>query len=282
MVHCSYYGEEGGQLGTEKAKVRYAAAHLEGAAADWWLASMEGKVNTLGEFVTAVNGRFRSTVDADVAAEKLYRAKQQQGQSVALYAGSVQQLLLRIPDMAGSDRVRLFARGLLPHLAQKVREMRPATLEQAVELAIRYEGSFGIIPGVQGKGVGAGAGSQMKINTLTWEATGERGEGEDAQDQVGIMGQKQVEQILAAVQKLQIKNQAGRQTAPAAGSGWGRQDSCFRCGVRGHRATNCSFSENVCYNCKEKGHMKGQCTKPRKGQGGQQGGIPGGAGSGNG
>jgi hypothetical protein len=152
MVHCSYYGSKGGALETEQEKVSYAAAHLEGAAADWWLAIMDGKVRTMQEFVGAVNGRFRSSVDADMAAEKLFRLKQQQGQPVANYAGVVHQLLLRLPDMAVSDRIRQFTRGLLPHLAQKVREMQPDTLEKATELAIRYEGSFGLPGGQTGLG----------------------------------------------------------------------------------------------------------------------------------
>lgn len=276
MVHCSYYGGKGRPLEDEEEKVRYAAAHLEGAAADWWFAIMEGKVKTMQEFVAAVNGRFRSAVDADVAAEKLYRMKQQQGQSVARYAGLVQQLLLRIPDMAVSDRVRLFARGLLPHLAQKVREMRPSTLEQAVELAIRYEGSFDVTPG--GKGKGAGGGGETRLNALTLEAEGDD-ESEEQQRPADV--EQKMELILAAVQKLQQPRRQSQAGQPPVAQGR-MQVSCFRCGDRGHRATDCSFTEDVCYNCREKGHRKAQCTKPRRGRGGQQGGVPGGAGTGNG
>ena len=54
-------------------------AHLTGAAADWWYSTARGTVKTLEEFVVAVNGRFKSAVDADVAAEKLNQLKQAVG-----------------------------------------------------------------------------------------------------------------------------------------------------------------------------------------------------------
>lgn len=64
MVHCSYYGGKGRPLEEEQEKVNYAAAHLEGAAADWWFAVVKGTVATIEEFVKAVNDRFRSVVEA--------------------------------------------------------------------------------------------------------------------------------------------------------------------------------------------------------------------------
>ena len=150
ITHCNYY-KLAGRLVTTEQQLVYASAHLKGAAADWWYSTAMGTVKTLEEFVVAVNGRFKSAVDADVAAERLNQLKQAVGQPVAQYVGKVQQLLLRIPDMSMADRIRAFARGLLPHLAQKIREMRPATFEAACELAIRYEGSFEVPGAVAGK-----------------------------------------------------------------------------------------------------------------------------------
>jgi hypothetical protein len=263
MVHCSYYGSTGGSLEKEKDKVVYAAAHLEGAAADWWFSVMDGKVSTMQQFMEAVNGRFRSSVDADVAAEKLYRLKQTQGQPVAMYAGVVHQLLLRLPDMAMSDRVRQFARGLLPHLAQRVREMRPDTLEKATELAIRYEGSFGL-PGEQTKG-GAGGAGAARINTVTLGEE-EKGPGGDEGKEGRV---RQLELQLAAVQQWQ-KQQHGRPGGAVRPNSTPRSEGgrgyCYRCGEPGHVATKCSFTENVCYNCKEKGHTKWTCPKPPTGR----------------
>jgi Ty3 transposon capsid-like protein/Zinc knuckle len=270
MVHCSYYGRRGGALEEEQAKVDYAAAHLEGAAADWWFTAM-GKVTTMQQFIEAVNGRFRSAIDADVAAEKLYRLRQQKGQTVAQYAGLVHQLMLRIPDMAMSDRIRQFTRGLLPHLAQKVREVQPDTLESATELAIRYEGSFGV-PG------GESGGGKAGINTVqtTWEET----EGTQ-QDSTA----EQLKLVLAAIQRWQPRGGGGSQRQQGAGGGNQGQlgtatetpkEYCYRCGDKGHRTTDCTFDENVCYKCKEKGHARRQCPKNKRNGGAQGAGAPGG------
>jgi len=261
MNHCLYYGDEGEALEEEKAKVKYASAHLEGAAADWWFTSMAGRIKTIQEFVEAVNGRFRSAVDEDVAAEKLYRLRQQKGQPVSQYVGLVQQLLLRIPDMAMKDRVRLFARGLLPHLAQKVREMRPDTLEKAAELAIRYEGSFETPGGKLG-----GAGGSHKLNTVEAEGEGEEGKKPDTTAEQNKLEAtaKRMELVLAAMQKWQPQGGAGTQGRPQA-TAERSKNYCFRCGDRRHMMAACTFEENVCFNCKEPGHVRREC--PKKGEG---------------
>jgi hypothetical protein len=265
MVHCSYYGRRRGALQEEQAKVDYAAAHLEGAAADWWFTAM-GKVTTMQQFIEAVNGRFRSAIDADVAAEKLYRLRQHKGQTVAMYAGLVHQLLLRIPDMAMSDRIRQFTRGLLPHLAQKVREVQPDTLEKATELAIRYEGSFGV-PGEE-SGEKKGAGSKEGINSIQTTREGNDGTQQDSTAE-------QLQLLLAAVQRLQPGGGGGNQKQAGATAGTPKE-YCYRCGDKGHRTQNCTFDGNVCYRCKEKGHVRGQCPKGKRSSGAQGAGAPGG------
>ena len=139
--HCNYYSLAG-SLNTDKKKLEYAVAHLTGGAQDWW-AGTKGEINSYAAFKVAVNGRFRSIVDADKAAEELYDIKQKEGQVVTAYTDRFQQLLIRVPDMAEADRVRLFQRGLHAQLQQKVKENRPIKLEEAITLAIRLEGTMG-------------------------------------------------------------------------------------------------------------------------------------------
>ena len=186
---------------------------------------MEGsKIDTVEEFVVAVNGRFRSAVDADVAAEKLNRLRQRQGQTVAAYAGVVHQLLLRIPDMAMSDRVRAFARGLLPNLAQKVREVRPRTMEEATELAIRYEGSFGL-PGSPKKEKGSGSG--RSINSIL--ATRGETEGDESSQQES-RAERKLDLLIAAMQKWQPEGGGTEGQARQQLGAGRRREYCFRCG----------------------------------------------------
>jgi hypothetical protein len=180
---------------------------------------------------------------------------------VAQYAGLVHQLMLRIPDMAMSDRIRQFTRGLFPHLAQKVREVQPDTLESATELAIRYEGSFGV-PG------GEAGGGKAGINTVQTETEGTQ------QDSTA----EQLKLVLAAIQKWQPRgagggNQGQLGTATATET---PKEYCYRCGDKSHRTTDCGFNENVCYKCKEKGHVRRQCPKNKRNGGAQGAGAPGG------
>jgi Ty3 transposon capsid-like protein/Zinc knuckle len=266
MTHCNYY-KAAGRLVTDDDRVTYAMAHLEGAAADWWYSTAKDSVTTLEGFLAALNGRFKSVTDADAAAEKLYQLKQVAGQSVAQYIGRVQQLLIRVPDMSMNDRIRLFARGLLPHLAQKVREVRPLTFEQACELAIRYEGSFGL-PGASaasaGKKAAKGPVGGPGINAVqTVEDTAGSG-----------LVERQLEAVLAAVQKLKLgRRGAGGPAAlrgAAGGAGTGQTGTvyCYRCGGREHYAQDCQHPSNVCYKCKKEGHIKAKCPQLQESAGG--------------
>jgi hypothetical protein len=241
--HCNYYALAG-SLNTDKKKLEYAIAHLTGGAQDWW-AGRKGEIGTYEAFKAALNGRFRSIVDADKAAEELYDIKQKEGQAVTAYTDRFQQLLIRVPDMAEADRVRLFQRGLHAQLQQKVKENRPVKLEEAITLAIRLEGTIG-----RRKYEGTGGG-KAGVNSV------------EGQPDAGV------EEIIAAVVREMNKGS----TYSRAGAGAGeRRTYCFKCGDPKHMSHSCPLSASVCYRCKKPGHQKRQCPIPAKGkQIGEQG-----------
>jgi Ty3 transposon capsid-like protein/Zinc knuckle len=249
--HCNYYSLAG-SLNTDRKKLEYAIAHLTGGAQDWWTGT-KGEIGTYTAFKVAVNRRFRSIVDADKAAEELYDIKQKEGQVVTAYTDRFQQLLIRVPDMAEADRVRLFQRGLHAQLQQKVKENRPVKLEEAITLAIRLEGTMG-----RGKYERAGGG-RAGLNSVEQQEGG-REEGCEKQPNTGV------EEIIAAVMKEMNKRSTYSRT-PGAGAGAGeRKTYCFKCGDPRHMSHSCPLTVSVCYRCKKPGHQRKQCPTPPKGK----------------
>lgn len=260
LTHTAYY-EIGGSMYNDALKIMYASAHLEGAASDWWYSTGNIGITTMKEFVTALNSRFKSSLDADVAAEKLNNLKQ--GSHPAThYVGWVQQLLIRLPNMDMETRIRSFIRGLSPHLAQRLRELRPKTVQEAYEQAIRIEGSF-----VTSKGK---FGELSKLNNV------ELDEGEMEEEEKPV--------TLAAMKKyLNDQKYTKKTTTTQSGAGGGSDYStiqCFGCEKFGHYKSNCPNKSEwkrgkveewhktvTCNKCGVKGHIKMNCPGKKSGEG---------------
>jgi hypothetical protein len=252
ITQTSYY-EAAGQLNTEPAKVIFASAHLDGAAADWWYSGEMDKVHTIKEFIIAVNRRFKSSLDADVAAERLNVLKQG-SHPVTHYVGRNQQLLIRIPDMDMKTRIRSFIRGLSPQLAQKLRELRPVTIQDAYEQAIRIEGSF-----VTSQG--------NRFSTLSNMETNEEEEEDEEEKPV----------TLAAVRRMMEMQRETKSTGGGAGTPAAPDVSkikCYGCGKMGHYKTQCRENKSKgkgkdkskikCYGCGKMGHYQSECRSERE------------------
>lgn len=253
-VQVRYYSAHG-YLGTDVAQIAYAAAFLRGGAADWWEeAEASGSIDTFVEFVEAIERRFRSRTDADVADAELVALRQKAGQPVTKHIAAFQQLLIRCPDYKDAPpaiTVRVFVRGLQERLAQRLREAAPATFEEAVELAVRIEGSFGRQQqGDKGKGLAA-----VGLNSVEAEERDEAAVPRALAAQLGAM-QEQLNAVMAG-------RGGGARGGPGGDVGGGavRQPYCFRCGDRGHLVNRCTKTESVCYGCKEAGHVRKDCPK---------------------
>jgi hypothetical protein len=244
MVQIVYY-KTSKALVTEEEKVVFAMAHLGGIAADWWQSTACRTVTTLQEFVDAMNRRFKSVLDEDVAADRL-RGLKQGTNSAHVYAGQVQQLLTRLPELDRASRVRAFVWGLEPVLQQKVREIRPATFELAYEHAIRIEGSFVNTPN--------------KFNALTKLNQVDADEADDEDKPVTLAAMKRYVDVKS---KANGGGAGGLDRDPD----WKKKLNCFNCNKMGHFKSECKstrdYSRMVCHNCKKRGHPFFKCTEPK-------------------
>ena len=267
------YHQAAGMLLLPFQQVVWLSQHLEDAAADWWrsVAKPLGLVVDADGFMAALNTRFRSRLDADVAQEQLGQLKQGRTQPVSEYISKVQSLLTRLPAMDAHSRVWSFTRGLLPHLAQKVREQQPATVEVAYETAVRMEGSF---LGTTAEHTersrpkpGGGKGTAAAVNAVAAAA-----------DDDGDAAEALEAAVLAAMRRIGAPGGAG---AGADGGAWQRQRGqgaaaragggttlrCYRCGKEGHYMAECTAKERVCYGCGKGGHIRADCPEGQTKQG---------------
>ena len=234
--HCTYY-EISGSLDTDAKKLAYATSHLVGGAEAWW-STKKTNLHTYQDFIKAISKRFRSSVDADKAAEEIYDAKQTEHQSVTAFSDRFIQLLTRVPNMHEEDRIRHFRRGLLPHLQQKVKEHQLQTLTEVVELAIRLEATFAKRP--------------PKIDTSKTGLNMIDHTEESVQQQ-----QQQVFQLQALLNQMQ-----GWQPKQSGTYTFGNtkpNTRCWKCGDQSHTTEACTYPGNVCYYCKKPGHIKADC-----------------------
>ena len=236
--HVNYYAL-GGRLDTNAKKLAYATSHLIGGAAAWW-DLQAGLITNYDDFIAAISKRFRSSVDADKAAEELYELRQKEGQSVTAFSDRFTQLLTRIPTMHEDDKIRQFKRGLNATLRQKVSEHELKHLSEAIELAIRLEGTFARRAGAPGGASKAGL-NALETGTASPEL------------QEFINAFKSWKQAgFEAGKGLQLG--ASTATTPAP-------NRCWRCGDKTHRTEGCPLPASVCYYCKKAGHIKADCEK---------------------
>lgn len=125
--------------------VTFAASFLKDSALNWWLRYQQevaaGKRQPFAnwaafkqEFISAFTP---VTPDYD-ARNQLDRLAQTR--SVLDYASKFNTLMLELPNMDEADRVHFFIRGLKPEIRMHVTLRKPATLHDAVELAIQADG----------------------------------------------------------------------------------------------------------------------------------------------
>jgi hypothetical protein len=124
--------------------VTFAAGYLCNSALTWYRMYLQNVqqgtaavLNSWNEFKDALVRRFQLTSPERTARDKL--AKLQQFKSARAYADTFNTYMLEIPNMNEQDRIDRFIRGLKPQLRLQAELRRPASLAEAMELAIQVD-----------------------------------------------------------------------------------------------------------------------------------------------
>ncbi len=127
-----WYGDG---LPTDSARLVWVASFLQGPALDWWK-TLAVKPATVPAFGAALRARFQPVNSAEIARAKLLALAQGRG-TVQAYVDAFRRLLVRVPDMAESDRIFQFLRGLQPAVATQLRVQGITAVDKAIETAVR-------------------------------------------------------------------------------------------------------------------------------------------------
>lgn len=126
--------------------VIYAGALLEGNAKTWFMAqqaqhggALHAGWQSFDAFKAAFLAQFQEQFPADRARDRLANLRQKT--SVALYAAEFQNLLIHLPHRDMGDNIHSFIRGLKPDIAKSVATLMPATLADAIDMAIKADGA---------------------------------------------------------------------------------------------------------------------------------------------
>lgn len=123
----------------EARRVPIAAALLHGAALSWWRNHKEAKTapTTWEAFKTNVSETFEIINSAKTARDRLARLRQTS--SVRAYATAFRNVSLDIPGITEDERKDRFLRGLNVNVQREVEIRAPATFEEMVRAAERFD-----------------------------------------------------------------------------------------------------------------------------------------------
>lgn len=143
LFKINAYFAAAGIFTTDLAKISFATYYLSGAALAWWR-NLEGlpdtdprKPATWATFQSALIASFEEANPVETARDRL--ASLQQRTSVRQYSMLLRNTALEIPGITSEELKDRFIRGLKKEVRQEVRMKAPATFEEAVVLAERWD-----------------------------------------------------------------------------------------------------------------------------------------------
>ena len=127
-------------------KLYIATACLRGAAEQWWLSVVNARGDAVANSMSW--DEFCKLVEMEylpVNFDQLLRTKldgMRQHRDIHSYINEFRNIVSQLPDMAEADRIFAFIRGAKPNTAARLRESCPATLQEAIRAAERYDNAW--------------------------------------------------------------------------------------------------------------------------------------------
>jgi hypothetical protein len=125
--------------------VRYAAAYLKDAALEWYHLQLQQNNSQIpfADFAAFRQALQRYLLPVDPAKTARQAMDQlRQRTSAQQYVTAFNTLLLQLPDMSEGGRIHNFVKGLKYHVKREVTLRGPATLSQAMEIAITADNAL--------------------------------------------------------------------------------------------------------------------------------------------
>lgn len=264
-------------------RIRVAVAHLKGAAGDWWTSlAAASRPSTWVALIAALEARFQPINSAELARSQLY-ALVQGKKTVNEYIDSFRRLLGRLTsaqgqiDMAASDQLQHFRKGLRPAIALQIDMQGITTLDAAINLAVRVGSRIDMAASSSGSGGHSSSSSSAPMELDNIE--GLEGDTNATNNADAPVTQSQFKLLLAAMQDNRRGGRgagAGSSSSSSNNSGGGnnRHHGGRSYGLpRMPHLTENQVKEYMaagkCFGCGATDHTSRDCPKRKKGADGR-------------
>lgn len=288
-----FYGAEYAVDKVEK-RLAVAAAYLSGAAETWW-ANLQGAdaiaaKSSWASFCECLRTRFRPVQAAELARSRL-RVLRQLGSLTAYIESFHVELAPVQTDMAANDQIFYFVEGLKERrLVNKIKELKPATLHDAIQDAVEWEARFnpssssnraayypqtpfyrssGSSSSSQPRSSSSG-GDPMELSAVAGSDMNGVDDGSAPSGDAGVEMSVKDRYFIAMLEKMEKKiNNLAADASSHSSSSSSRVAAMHQSAGNDRRTPGLKPGdidrlrrERRCFQCKDVGHMKNECTKP--------------------
>ena len=260
---------------TDQEKLLVAPTYLTGAALDVYDSWVEAEKEptTLDEFMSNLEVAFSSPVRSRMLHEELFRhVRQEEGESIEIFYPRFTKLASRAGVSDKEVLMRRWMGALSPEIASAIMGQDMVTFENLVDRSRVAQNNLVYTKLVRRTEpvVVANMMGHQKQNIQDEQ----KQEIQGLKELLAQMGE-QMTQLTMQVQRQTQMNQGqpfvGREVPPRYPRyGGGRQPAplrCYRCGGRDHMREYCPLPADVCFTCKEPGHISRECPRRQPGYG---------------